>query len=142
VDPTHRRRAQIGLAAAAQYGFAPAGGYAVQEHGLIERPSEDVDLFTGWDRRGDFADAVQAVVAAYEESGYQVGVIQQFDTFARLSVHHLDQPDLPFKVELAATCALGAEAWSTRSLIMVAPRLDIRVRTQAAPERVGVSVRG
>jgi len=101
VDPTHRRLAQVGLQAAARFGFALAGGYAVQEHGLIHRPSEDVDLFTGWDHRADFADAVRAVVSAYEASGYQVEVVQQFDTFARLGVVDRTQPDRPFKVELA-----------------------------------------
>jgi len=97
VDPTHRRLAQVGLQAAARFGFALAGGYAVQEHGLIHRPSEDVDLFTGWDHRADFADAVQAVVSAYEGSSYQVEVVQQFDTFARLSVVDHTQPDRPVK---------------------------------------------
>ena len=100
--PAHRRLAQVGLEPAAQFGFALAGGYAVQEHGLIQRPSEDVDLFTGWDHRADFADAVQAVAEAYRDSGYRVDVVQQFDTFARLSVLEVDQPDRPFKVELAA----------------------------------------
>jgi len=102
MDPTHRRLAQIGLRAAAKFGFALAGGYAVQEHGLIERPSEDVDLFTGWDRRADFAEAVRSVVQAYQESNFQVEVVQQFDTFARLNVLDVDQPSQPFKVELAA----------------------------------------
>lgn len=102
MDPTHRRLAQVGLQAAARYGFALAGGYAVQEHGLIQRPSEDVDLFTGWDHRADFTDAVHAVIGAYRDSGYQVEVAQQFETFARLSVLDVDQPDRPFKVELAA----------------------------------------
>jgi hypothetical protein len=46
---THRWLAQIGLQAAAQFGFALAGGYAVQEHGIIQRLSEDVGLFTSWD---------------------------------------------------------------------------------------------
>jgi hypothetical protein len=49
VDPVHRRLAKIGLAAAGRYGFALAGGYAVQAHGILQRPSEDVDLFTAWD---------------------------------------------------------------------------------------------
>ncbi|WP_329259549.1 nucleotidyl transferase AbiEii/AbiGii toxin family protein [Actinoallomurus sp. NBC_01490] len=50
----HRRLAQIGLAAAAEHGFALAGGYAVQAHGILQRPSEDVDLFTSAGRE-DFA---------------------------------------------------------------------------------------
>jgi hypothetical protein len=46
VDPVHHRLAKIGLTAAQRYGFALAGGYAVQAHGILERPSEDIDLFT------------------------------------------------------------------------------------------------
>lgn len=46
MDPAHRRLAEIGLRAVDGYGFAFAGGYAVQAHGILERPSEDVDLFT------------------------------------------------------------------------------------------------
>jgi hypothetical protein len=71
---------------AGRYGFALAGGYAVQAHGILERPSEDVDLFTAWERRGDFAAAVEAVIDGYRSDGYTVEVIQQFETFARLAV--------------------------------------------------------
>lgn len=46
MDPGHLRLAEIGLRVAGRYGFALAGGYAVQAHGILERPSEDVDLFT------------------------------------------------------------------------------------------------
>jgi hypothetical protein len=46
VGPVHLRLAEIGLRVAGRYGFALAGGYAVQVHGILGRPSEDVDLFT------------------------------------------------------------------------------------------------
>lgn len=65
MDPVHLRLAEIGLRVAGRYGFALAGGYAVQAHGILDRPSEDVDLFTAWERRDDFAVAVDAVVDAY-----------------------------------------------------------------------------
>ena len=48
MEPVHLRLAEIGLQVAGQYGFALAGGYAVQAHGFLHRPSEDVDLFTAW----------------------------------------------------------------------------------------------
>jgi hypothetical protein len=80
VDPVHRRLAKIGLAAAERYGFALAGGYAVQAYGILQRPSEDVDLFTAWDRRDEFGMAVDAVVAAYRDTGFRVEVTQQFET--------------------------------------------------------------
>jgi Nucleotidyl transferase AbiEii toxin, Type IV TA system len=102
VEPVHLRLAEIGLRVAASYGFALAGGYAVQAHGILDRPSEDVDLFTAWERRGDFAAAVDAVVDGYRDGGYAVEITQRFDTFARLAVTDPAQPDHPYKVELAA----------------------------------------
>jgi Nucleotidyl transferase AbiEii toxin, Type IV TA system len=69
VELVHLRLAEIGLRVAARYGFALAGGYAVQAHGILDRPSEDVDLFTAWERRGDFATAVDAVIDGYATVG-------------------------------------------------------------------------
>ncbi|BEL01978.1 hypothetical protein Q0Z83_001690 [Actinoplanes sichuanensis] len=86
MDPFHERLARVGLEAASQYGFALAGGYAVQAAGLLERPSEDVDLFTAWDRRDDFDTAVSAVVRAYRDDGVTVDVERRYETFARLMV--------------------------------------------------------
>jgi len=102
VEPVHLRLAEIGLRVAGRYGFALAGGYAVQAHGILDRPSEDVDLFTAWERRGEFAVAVDAVVDAYRLDGYTVEVTQRFETFARLAVTDPAAPDRPYKVELAA----------------------------------------
>lgn len=86
MEPVHYRLAEIGLQVAARYGFALAGGYAVQAHGILNRPSEDVDLFTAWERRDDFVTAVNAVVDGYRDGGYLVAVTQRFETFARLAV--------------------------------------------------------
>lgn len=46
MDPLHEHATRIGLAAIVRYGFALAGGYAIQAHGFLDRISEDVDLFT------------------------------------------------------------------------------------------------
>jgi hypothetical protein len=49
MDPRHRQLAEIALqAAGSAYGLALAGGYAVRAHGMGDRPSDDVDLFTDW----------------------------------------------------------------------------------------------
>ncbi|MEV4847661.1 nucleotidyl transferase AbiEii/AbiGii toxin family protein [Micromonospora matsumotoense] len=101
MDPVHLKLAEIGLRVADRYGFALAGGYAVQAHGILNRPSEDIDLFTAWERRSDFAVAVDAVVNAYRANGYTVEVTQRFDTFARLAVTG-PAAGSPYKVELAA----------------------------------------
>jgi hypothetical protein len=54
--------AAIALRAAARYGFALAGGCALIAHGVIGRPTEDVDLFT------DDEHGVQAAAGAVEAS--------------------------------------------------------------------------
>lgn len=86
MDAFHERLARVGLAAGNAYGFALAGGYAVQANGILNRPSEDVDLFTTWNRRGEFDAAVTAVVDAYIADGLQVSVDQRLDAFVRLKV--------------------------------------------------------
>ncbi len=44
------------------YGFARGGGNALIAHGVIDRPNEDIDLFT--DREHGVAEAASAVEAA------------------------------------------------------------------------------
>lgn len=98
MDAFHERLARTGLAAAEQYGFALAGGYAVQAAGLLMRPSEDIDLFTVWERRSEFAEAVSAIADAYRAEGFSVDVERQHDTFVRLTV---SDDERTAKVELA-----------------------------------------
>ncbi|WP_088286645.1 nucleotidyl transferase AbiEii/AbiGii toxin family protein [Kineosporia sp. A_224] len=86
MDLFHERLAQVGLAALGRYGFALAGGYAVQAHGLLERPSEDVDMFTTLAAEQTFPEAVRAAVTAYTDAGLAVEVLLENATFARLSV--------------------------------------------------------
>jgi hypothetical protein len=45
VLPFHRRLAEIGLAAIAEFGFVLAGGYAISANGMGDRPSQDIDMF-------------------------------------------------------------------------------------------------
>ncbi len=100
MNPFHERLARIGLTAGGSYGLALAGGYAVQAHAYMERPSEDVDLFTAWNRRDEFTNAVAAVIAAYEADGLHVRAdsSRPIDTFARLFVSDGREES---KVELA-----------------------------------------
>jgi hypothetical protein len=86
VDTFQQSLARIGLDAAERYGFALAGGYAVQAAGFLQRPSEDIDLFTVWERRSDFETAVGAIVAAYRAAGLSVAAERRHDTFSRLTV--------------------------------------------------------
>lgn len=86
MDPFHERLARVALDAAASYGFALAGGYAVQAHGFLDRPSADVDLFAEAGAQFDFSQAVDAVIAAYRRDGLEADAEVQSSSFARLSV--------------------------------------------------------
>ena len=86
VDDFHQGLARIGLDAGERYGFALAGGYAVQAAGFLKRPTDDIDLFTAWERRGDFEPAAQAIVDAYLAAGLSVQAERRHDTFTRLMV--------------------------------------------------------
>jgi hypothetical protein len=100
MEPRHEKIAKIALAAGARYGLALAGGYAVSAHGIGARPSGDVDLFTSWQRRDEFPALIAAVTEALVSAGYAVSVVQQAETFARLSVTGSD--GVAEKIELSA----------------------------------------
>lgn len=102
MEPRHQRITEIALSVSCAYGFALAGGYAVQAHGMGSRPSADVDLFTGWDQRDSFDQAVGEVIQALRDSGYEVNVDARGETFARLLVIAEDGDGAVEKVELAA----------------------------------------
>ena len=72
-------------------------------HHLVDRMSEDIDLFTDrWDR-AEFGRAVAAVIEAYRRDGLEVTVPRQADTFARIQVTDPEAGQ-------TATVDLGADA--------------------------------
>jgi hypothetical protein len=62
--------ATVALRAAAEHGFALAGGNALIAHGLVDRPTEDVDLFS--DQETGVAAAADAVEEALLSAGFKV----------------------------------------------------------------------
>jgi hypothetical protein len=86
MDPFHEQLARVALGAAGSFGFALAGGYAVQAHGFLNRMSSDVDLFAEASGEFDFSEAVSAVVSAYQREGLAVQAEVQTASFARLDV--------------------------------------------------------
>jgi hypothetical protein len=70
IEQLQRDVAQIALRAAARYGFALAGGNALIAHGIIDRMTEDVDLFS--DQEAGVPAAAEAVEAALREAGLEV----------------------------------------------------------------------
>jgi hypothetical protein len=65
----HHRVATVALRVAHRYGFALGGGNALIAHGLITRPTQDVDLFTN-EERGVEA-AADSVEAALRKAGFE-----------------------------------------------------------------------
>ncbi|GAA4993044.1 hypothetical protein GCM10023205_77140 [Yinghuangia aomiensis] len=105
----HEQLIALGLAAGAEHGFALAGGYAVQAHRIVTRLSDDVDLFTSWDRRDEVAAATEHIVAAYRRHGFRVTVADDTGAYVRLLVNAADtadDPDQAVKVELVADIRL------------------------------------
>ncbi|NUU23864.1 MAG: nucleotidyl transferase AbiEii/AbiGii toxin family protein [Streptomycetaceae bacterium] len=87
MDAWHERLIRVGLdAVAADFGFALAGGYAVNAHGVVRRPSDDVDLFTSIERSREMGAATDRVAAAYEAGGCAVEVGLRSDRYVRLNV--------------------------------------------------------
>lgn len=88
--------ARLLLDAVADAGFALAGAGAVRAHGVITRPTYDVDLFTEpLISEHDFRAAVTAGEVALRAAGYRVIELRITATFARLNVqdtsgHSLD----------------------------------------------------
>jgi hypothetical protein len=69
VSELHRRVAAVALVAARGHGFALGGGNALLAHGVISRPTQDVDLFT--DQEHGVEAAAGAVEAALRTAGFE-----------------------------------------------------------------------
>ncbi len=68
ISELQREVATIALRAAARFGFALAGGNALIAHGIIDRPTDDVDLFSN--EETGVAAAADAVEGALVEAGF------------------------------------------------------------------------
>jgi hypothetical protein len=73
LDGDHRVLVEAVLPVCSRYGLAIAGGYAVKAHGLVERPSEDIDFATG--TAAPIGEIVAALAAAYLTVGFTVQVL-------------------------------------------------------------------
>jgi len=70
VDAFYHDVAQVALAVAEKHGFVLGGGVAWLVNGLVQRPTEDIDLFTDTD--GGVAAAAGQVSTALTAAGYDV----------------------------------------------------------------------
>jgi len=88
VDELHQQLIRIGLDALAKdYGYALAGGYAVQAHHIVNRVSDDVALFAPFERASrEMSQATERITTAYEAAGYSVEQAHLTPTYTRLNV--------------------------------------------------------
>ncbi|MDG4830917.1 nucleotidyl transferase AbiEii/AbiGii toxin family protein [Solwaraspora sp. WMMD1047] len=93
-DPLYTEVARIVLAVAEQHGFALGGGLALVVHGVVDRPTEDVDAFT--DIESGVAAAAEVVPAALEAAGFTV--IPVVDDAESALVSDLDQHVLEWEL--------------------------------------------
>ena len=80
MDEFQDRLVRIGLGVLGDYGFALAGGYALQAHQLVDRLSEDVDMFTNNQDPKRFGEAVVYLADAYRQEQLRVDIVRQADT--------------------------------------------------------------
>ncbi|MFK4087122.1 nucleotidyl transferase AbiEii/AbiGii toxin family protein [Kribbella sp. NPDC020789] len=76
MKPEHEEPVRIALSTLRDRGYALAGGNALTVHGIGDRASDDVDLFTNR-MTDDVGAAAQQVRSALEERGHSVTIEQQ-----------------------------------------------------------------
>lgn len=81
-----REVTKLALSAIGDAGFVLAGSGAIREHGIIQRPTEDVDLFTNIPDLLAFSDSLAIILRALADAGYDARVDRQAPAFARVSV--------------------------------------------------------
>ncbi|MEV0405436.1 nucleotidyl transferase AbiEii/AbiGii toxin family protein [Actinoallomurus sp. NPDC050550] len=84
MPPFHRRIIEAGLDLCEAYGLFLAGGYAMRAHGLVDRPSKDIDFAT--DHPLPVDELTARVVAGYRAKGFAVEAKPGNYRFARLLV--------------------------------------------------------
>nr|WP_206313557.1 nucleotidyl transferase AbiEii/AbiGii toxin family protein [Streptomyces coryli] len=80
----HARLLADVLAIGAPYPLVLTGGYAVQAHRLLERPSQDLDLAT--ENPAPMTEIADTVCAGLEKKGWQVAMLETAPLSARFTV--------------------------------------------------------
>jgi hypothetical protein len=120
MDDAQRVAAEIALSVLAEDGFILAGGQALEEHGVIARVSEDVDLFALHRNHTPetFAASVKKMTAALESAGYTVEVTRQYQEFASLTVD---------KDGITVVMDLGLDWWENKPAVVdVGPVMSLK----------------
>lgn len=85
-DELQREVTRLSLVALRGTAFVLAGSGAIREHGIVDRPTEDVDLFTSDMSTAAFTVAVDSVKHGLSREGFTVAEVRRADLFARLEV--------------------------------------------------------
>ena len=83
-EPFHRRVLDAALQVCDQYGLCLMGGYSIQAHGLVERPSKDLDFAASCDL--PLEDVRRGVTDAFTSAGLDVTWLESSSWMARLMV--------------------------------------------------------
>lgn len=87
----HLHVARIVGAAVNQLGFALGGGYALQVHGISDRPSEDIDTYVNSMNVELFERAERGVCDQLRNEGLDAEVVRSDSWFRGISVHNKAQ---------------------------------------------------
>ena len=86
VQETQRQLIACALEVLADAGFALAGSGAIREHGMTQRPTNDIDLFTVMQASTRFPHAVDSLIEHLTANDYDVTIERASPSFAQLSV--------------------------------------------------------
>jgi len=89
-EELQREIARLALRCLDGTSFVLAGSGAIREHGLVDRPTEDVDLSRPMSTCSRFSSAIDAVVLGLSKAGHEVAELRRVDQFARLEVTTTD----------------------------------------------------
>ena len=81
-----REVTRLALESLAGGGFALAGSGAIREHGIIDRPTQDIDLFTSVTSPEAFAESTKSLAAAMRERGFEVEEDRNAPQYAKFTV--------------------------------------------------------
>lgn len=108
-EEAQRDVARVMLGVLAERGFALAGSGAIREHGIIQRPTADVDLFTEDRFSAEFEQSFEAGVRALRQRGCQVTVERRAAQFARFGVRTPD--DHNFDIDMGVDWRAHDPVW-------------------------------
>ena len=84
LDGDHALLVEAALPVCARYGLAVTGGYAIKAHGLVDRPSEDIDFATR--HLAPVEEITEGLATAYRQAGFEVRVLRTGGRFGHLDV--------------------------------------------------------